>query len=242
MVDANDVVIRIKEFKDLVKPPNSYSPPSNLASQLNRSVLRVPVLASAVTDIFKANTDALTAASAGASGVFLTAAQVIPANGYLVLARGDAAQSGVRAVGANKYKDDDERARADNQTDIDFKYNVVESFVFPAAASDFQNFFRNGGTISLGYSDVATASAGVSKTTGYHGSRSDADLLALDPPETIAAGSVVISEIMWGRDAGLAAARKQIANGSNFTIRPTLIFRLMRTSGYSRLVGLLLAL
>ena len=72
----------------------------------------------------------------------------------------------------------------------------------------WQNFFRNGGTISLGYSDVALADAqktGKNKLTGYHGSRSDADLLALDPPETIAAGSVVISEIMWGRDKGLVS-------------------------------------
>ena len=155
-------------------------------------------------DIFKANTDALAAASAGGTGVFLGGGLVIPSNGYLVLARGAAADSGVRAVGANKYKDNDDRARADNLTDIDFKYNVVESFAFPAAAADLQNFFRNGGTISLGYSDVAAASTGKNKLTGYHGSRSDADLLALDPSETIAAGSVVINEIMWGRD-GTAA-------------------------------------
>ena len=200
LINANDVVIRVKTFNDLVLPPNSYRPPSNTASVLNRSVLRVRAHGGAVADILKANTDALAAASAGGTGVFIGGGLVIPSGGYLVLARGAAADSGVRAVGANKYKDNDDRARADNLTEIDFKYNVVESFAFPAAAADLQNFFRNGGTISLGYSDVALTSTGKNKLTGYHGSRSDADLLALDPPETIAAGSVVISEIMWGRD------------------------------------------
>ena len=50
---------------------------------------------------------------------------LIPANGYLVIASGDAAQSGVRTVTANKYKDNDDRARADNQTDFDFMHNVL---------------------------------------------------------------------------------------------------------------------
>ena len=203
LITSDDVVIRVKPFNDMVKPANQFSPPSNLTSALNRSVLRVKVHGGAVADIFKTNTDALAAASAGGTGVFIGGGLVIPSGGYLVLARGAAADSGVRAVGANKYKDNDDRARADNLTEIDFKYNVVESFAFPAAAADLQNFFRNGGTISLGYTDVALIDAqktGKNKLTGYHGSRSDADLLALDPPETIAAGSVVISEIMWGRD------------------------------------------
>ena len=205
LINSDDVVIRVKPFNDLVLPPNSFTPPSNLTSALHRSVLRVRVHGGAVTDIFKANTDALAAAAAGASGVFINGGLVIPSEGYLVLVRGTEAESGVRAVSANKYKDDDDRARADNLTDVDFKYNVAYGFAFSAAASDFQNFFRNGGTISLGYSDVALASTDKSKVTGYHGSRSDADLLALDPPETIAAGSVVISEIMWGRDEAFDA-------------------------------------
>ena len=212
LVDASDVVIRIKEFKDRVKPPNSYSPPSNLTSQLNRSVLRVPVLGGAVrADILKANTDALAAAGAG---IFLGGAQIIPANGYLVLARGavdatdaDVEESGVRAIAAAKYADDTTRTRAINQTDADFSANVVYKVAFPAA--DLANFFRNGGTISLGYNDVPLAAAGASKTTGYHGSRSDAVLLALATPETIANGSVVINEIMWGRD-GVATSSQWI--------------------------------
>ena len=228
------MVIRVKAFTDLVKPPNSYSPNTALALAQNRAVLRVSVHLGAVrADIFKANTDALAAASAGGTGVFLGGGLVIPSNGYLVLARGAAADSGVRAVGANKYKDNDDRARADNLTDIDFKYNVVESFAFPAAAADLQNFFRNGGSISLGYSDVAAAATGKNKLTGYHGSRSDAATGA----ETIAAGSVVINEIMWGRDG--TATKSQWIELHN---RPTRIFRLMPKSGHSRLVGLLLAL
>ena len=118
-----------------------------------------------------------------------------------------AAVSGVRAVGANKYKPITMLLGhvPINLTDIDFKRQCsgVGLRSLPLLLI-WQNFFRNGGTISLGYSDVAAASAGKSKLTGYHGSRSDADLLALDPSETIAAGSVVINEIMWGRD-GTAA-------------------------------------
>ena len=205
LITSDDAVIRVKPFNDLVIPANSFTTPSNLASALNRSVLRVRVHGGAVTDIFKANTDALAAAAAGASGVFIGGGMVIPSEGYLVLVRGTEAESGVRAVSANKYKDDDDRARADNLTDVDFKYNVAYGFAFSAAASDFQNFFRNGGTISLGYSDVALASTDKSKVTGYHGTRSDADLAGLTPPETIAAGSVVISEIMWGRDEAFDA-------------------------------------
>ena len=205
LVNANDVVIRIQTFSDRVLPPNSYRPPSNLASQLNRSVLRVPVLGGAVTTVVPAtaNEVAFNAANAGGRAAYLPGATVIPANGYLVLARGDAAQSGVRAVGAAKYADDATRTRAVNLTDADFSANVVHSFAFPAAAADFSNFFRNGGSISLGYSDVPLAAADASNTTGYHGSRSDAELAELDPPETIATGDIVISEIMWGRDAGL---------------------------------------
>ena len=199
LINSDDVVIRVKEFNDLVKPANSFRPPNNLTSALNRSVLRVPVHAGAVrADINKPNTDALNAAGAGGSGVFLGGGLLIPSDGYLVLVRGDAAMSGVRAVSANKYKDNDNRARADNLTDIDFKYNVVHSFAFPAAAADFANFFRNGGTISLGYMDVPEAAAGKNKVTGYHGSRKAED-------EKIVAGSVIINEIMWGRDAGLGA-------------------------------------
>ena len=200
LTNGDDVVIRVKAFNDLVKPANSFNPPSNLASALNRSVLRVPVHAGAVRgDITKSNVDALNAAGAGGAGVFLTGGLVIPANGYLVLARSTEANSGVRTVSRNKYKDNDNRERADNQTDIDFKYNVEYSFNFSNAANDFANFFRNGGTISLGYNDIPEASAGKSKVTGYHGSRKAED-------EGIAAGAVVINEIMWGRDDSLGDA------------------------------------
>ena len=202
LTSGDDVVIRVKGFNDLVKPPNSYNPPDNLASALNRSVLRVPVHGGSVTNIAKSNTDALAKAGAGSTGVFLPGGTLIPANGYLVLVRGDADMSGVRSVGANKYKDNDDRARADNITDVDFMYNTVFEFGFPAAASDFENFFRNGGTVSLGYSDIAAADVGKNKQTGYHGTRKDEDLAALTPPETISAGVVVINEIMWGRDEG----------------------------------------
>ena len=197
LANADDVVIRVKSFNDLTIPGKPFSPPSNHALIQNQTVLRVRVNSTAVKDApSKGNTDTL----GNIANYKLDGGLLIPAKGYLVLVRGTAETSGVRDVSRDKYKDNDSRERADGQTDIDFKYNVVFEANFPDPADDLANFFRNGATISLGYSDVPETSVDKSKKTGYHGSRSDEDLAALTPPETIDVGDVVISEIMWGRD------------------------------------------
>lgn len=197
LTNANDVVIRVTSFEDLVIPSNRYTPPNNLASAINRSVLRVSVhpgyvvkSADAVTsDATKANRDNLRG-----NEVFVPGESVVPSGGYLVLVRGaNQDASGVRNVGAGKYKDNDNRERADNLTDIDFKYNVKYGVGFRGAGDNLELFFRNGGTITLRYKDAPDSTIAKSKTTGYHGSRKAAD-------EGVADGTLVISEIMWGTD------------------------------------------
>ena len=78
----------------------------------------------------------------------------------------------------------------------------------PFPADDLDNFFRNGGTLNLGYADIPAATGSGhddakaqdklkdGKThpdyTGYDGATTNA----------YAAGALIINEIMWGLDAG----------------------------------------
>ena len=198
-----DVVIRVQAFNDMVIPANRYRPPSNIASTLNRSVLRVPVDPLATTTDVQSRDAATEANRDGRRGneVFIGGGQIVPAGGYLVLARGaDEATSGVKSVTAEKYKDtanDDgtpKREPADNLTAIDRKYNVNYGVAFPA--SDLALFFRNGGTIELRYNDAPKNTVDKSANkTGYDGART---------AEGITEHSLVISEIMWGTDNGKA--------------------------------------
>ena len=192
-----DIVLQVKRFEDMVVPPNWYEPPNNLALIANRSVLRVQVrggtaaksVATVTNEATKANRD-----NKRTNEVFIPGGLVVPSGGYLVLARGaDQAASSVRSVGNKKYKNEDGRKRADNQTDIDFKYNVQYGVDFPYPGDNLELFFRNGGTITLRYKDAPDSTTAVNKETGYHGARKAAD-------EGIVENSLVISEIMWGTD------------------------------------------
>lgn len=214
--NGNDVVIRVKPFNDLVKPANRFNPPSNLASALNRSVLRVSVHPGAVkgtaAGIFE-GTDAYKNTAAQGHEYQIPGGTFIPANGYLVIARGDAAMSGIRGVSADKFKDEDGRNRADNQTDFNFMHNVIHSAGFPYPGDDLDAYFRNGGTISVGYKDIPDRPDSKNKKTGY---------IANDTA-TVAAGDVIINEIMWGRDEGAAAAdrvKSQWIELRNMTDKP----------------------
>ena len=82
-------------------------------------------------------------------------------------------------------------------------YNTMGlGLLFPA--DDLDNFFRNGGTLNLGYADIpaatgsghddakAVAAAGHADDTGYAGATTNA----------YAAGALIINEIMWGLDFG----------------------------------------
>ena len=81
-------------------------------------------------------------------------------------------------------------------------YNVVYGFKLPFPADDLDNFFRNGGTINLVYADIVAATG--SGTDESKGPTKAADLTGytVATTNTYAAGTVIISEIMWGLDAG----------------------------------------
>ena len=142
---------------------------------------------------------------AGKGGVFdlnptlksLAGKLVIPANGYLVLVRGTADNSGVVNVSA-KLKE--------KLTDAQKLYNVVYEFALPQPGPDLDNFFRNGGTIRLIHGDLPAATGSgtdESKAAPEKDDKPDtahADYAGYDGATTkaYAKGDVVISEIMWG--------------------------------------------
>ena len=144
----------------------------------------------------------------GTAGTFDNAANVkeitpklvIPAEGYLVLAKG---------------KKDASHGIADSPAILDKKplatqkkYNIAYEYSLPAPADNLSDFFRNGGTLTLAYSDIPQATTaknadgtlatavtgkevkGGDEDTGYYGATTNA----------YTKGSVVISEIMWGLD------------------------------------------
>ena len=123
----------------------------------------------------------------------LAANLVIPAGGYLVL--------GGTGVNASSAK------LAEKLTAASLLYNTTD-LALPFPADDLDNFFRNGGTLNLGYADItaatdsghddakAVAAADHADNTGYAGATTNA----------YAAGAVIINEIMWGLDGAQAIA------------------------------------
>ena len=195
---ADDVIITVKEFDDQVLPnPKTYRPLTErerktadrtsplLSTRLKqgREILTVPVIQAgsppAAPDIFKPSADARLPHEK-----FINEKLVIPANGYLVLASGTYAQAGILAAAAKI---------ADKKRAGETEYNTVEKFDPPYPGNDLANYFRNGATIQLVYQDIAGNTAGADAATGYAGASS----------ATIAPGSVIINEIMWGYDRGL---------------------------------------
>ena len=78
----------------------------------------------------------------------------------------------------------------------------------PFPADDLSNFFRNGGTLQLLHTDIAASTVAADADTGYAGATSGA----------AAAGSLRISEIMWGLDAaGVASTDSQYIEIQNTT-------------------------
>ena len=148
-----------------------------------REVLEVRVQTAAAVDIFKASTDHQ---AANPRLKFLPEKAVVPAGGYLVLARGKTDSdpiSGVVSVSAKP---------ADKKTAASKLYNVTYDFGLPFPADDLSNFFRNGGTLQLLHHDIAASTAGADADKGYAGATTG----------VVAAGSLKINEIMWGLDGG----------------------------------------
>ena len=122
---------------------------------------------------------------------------VIPANGYLVLARGktdSAPISGVVNVDAKIAK---------KLTAAQKLYNVVYDFGLPFPADDLSNFFRNGGSLSLVHADIPAATGSGHDEAKMPVAKDHADYTGYDGAATkaYAAGDVIISEVMWGLDA-----------------------------------------
>ena len=193
---ATFVEIRIKPFKDLVLPPNAWTPPTNLALIMERHLLRVSVALGAVEDIFAnleadATKTAVKAETKLGNEAFLTEKLVIPAEGYIVFATGTADQHGITASPA-ATKDKKTAAAAQKI------YNLKSEFELPV--SDLSTFLRNGGTIELFHRDIAANTTAKKDDNGYQAAS-----------KAYAPGAVVISEIMWGRDAsqGADAAKSQ---------------------------------
>ena len=215
---TDPVMISVKQFSDNVLPVgNRYVP---LTSQ-QKIATKLSTVAKAVRDMRVANEtlsvqvnsaeDAKIAAAktaydarqkgATVAGNFdsnpnlkaLDKALVIPANGYIVLARG-------KSDATDILNSDPKIAK--KLTAAQKLYNVKWEFSLPEPAANLQNYFRNGGTLQLVYADIPEATgsghddAKASKDgdtthadyTGYVGASSD----------PIAAGDVIINEIMWG--------------------------------------------
>ena len=228
LVAGSMVTVSIKQFADNVLPvPNMYVPLT--ASQRSATILTdaallarnarlanetVSVAAQTDADTTSAKAVALAAYETrsdddaddadgkGKNGVFdlnpnlkaVTSKLVIPAGGYLVLVSGkDEAVSGVRNVAATTVG---------KLTTAQKLYNVKYEFPLSFPADDLDSFFRNGGSISLVYADIVAATG--SGTDESKGPTAAADLTGytLATTNAYAAGAVIISEVMWGLDAG----------------------------------------
>ena len=118
---------------------------------------------------------------------------VVPAGGYLVLAA-DLGKAGIAASSAKLAEKVSAASKLYNTTGLGL----------PFPADDLDNFFRNGGTLNLGYADItaatgsghddskAVAAVGHADDTGYAGATTNA----------YAAGALIINEIMWGLNGG----------------------------------------
>ena len=112
----------------------------------------------------------------------------IPAGGFLVLV-GDREKAGI-ADSKSKTKD--------KLTAAQKLYNVT-SLGLPLEGADLDTFFRNGGTLTLGYADIPEATgSGHGDSKGKTGD--DATGYTAASTNAYAAGDLIINEIMWGLD------------------------------------------
>ena len=116
---------------------------------------------------------------------------VIPAGGYAVIVVDRAAAAIEDPLGTLKAK----------VTVAQNLYNVFDpgDDILPFPANDLDNFFRNGGTLTLGYADIAAATgSGTDESKGATGD--DATGYTAADSTAYATGAVIINEIMWGLD------------------------------------------
>ena len=228
---TGDITVSVGQFDDKVLPlPNTYLP---LSVQQRRATTFVETTETARVTRIMNSREALTvpllgvAADTTSKVALATAAYktrqedildkvsnaitlanklVIPAGGYLVITASTRVNAGI-ADPAGTLK-----AKVSAAQKL---YNVSESIVLPFPADDLANFFRNGGTLNLGYADITAATdsghddskatpekdgkpdTGHDDYTGYDGATTNA----------YATGAVIINEIMWGLDAGATTSQ-----------------------------------
>lgn len=206
------VTVSIKSFDDKVLPvPNMYTP-LTAVQRVSRTLADAEVT---VRDARLANetlmvrvnkaaapkTDATVAYEARqkvldgvTNDTTLGAKLVVPAGGYLVIHGADIGDTGIVDPGnkVNTKKLDPAKAL----------YNITKlSLTFPA--DDLDNFFRNGGTLNLGYADIPEATgSGHDDAKSPQADKAHADYTGYDGASTnaYAAGALIINEIMWGLD------------------------------------------
>ena len=203
------ITISVAQFDDKVLPiPRVYLPLSiqqrraitlpdaaevarDARIRNTREVTTVTSRGIAAVDIYEANQDIF---DANPNLKSLPAKLIIPAGGYLVLARGKTDSDPISGV-ANVSEKTKDRKNAAQQL-----YNVVYDFGLPFPADDLSSFFRSGGTLSLIYQDIPAATgSGHADSKGPTGD--DATGYTAASTNAYAAGAVIINEIMWGLDA-----------------------------------------
>ena len=210
---TGDLTVSIKQFEDHVKRVSyEYLPLSaerRVATTLSdedeaarnarlaNETITVAVNTAADTDVAAATAAYKTRQEdildKVANETSLTKQLVVPAGGYLVLAA-DLGKAGIAASSAKLAEKVSAASKDYNTTGLGLE--------FPA--DDLDNFFRNGGTLNLGYADItaatdsghdeskAVAAADHADDTGYAGATTNA----------YAAGALIINEIMWGLNGG----------------------------------------
>ena len=207
---TGDLIVSIKQFEDHVKRvSNKYLPltaeervattlgdaENARNARLANETITVTVNTAADTNVAAATAayEARDLVLAAVANEFLLGNKaVIPAGGYLVIAV-DLGKAGIAGSSAKLA----EKVSAASKL-----YNVFDpgDDFLPFPADDLDNFFRNGGTLNLGYADIpaatgsghddakAVAAADHADNTGYAGATTNA----------YAAGALIINEIMWG--------------------------------------------
>lgn len=210
-----DVVVSVKAFDDKVLPvPNRYVPLTDAQiaattlsgtqmvvrdARVMNETLTVRVNADADTTskgaLAKAAYDERQKVLDGVPNEITLANKTsIPAGGFLVLVA-DAGKAGIRASG-NKIND----VAKKNSPQADY---VIRGLGLPFPADDLANFFRNGGTLNLGYQDIEAATgSGHDDSKAPQADKAHDDYTGYDGASTNAypAGALLINEIMWGLD------------------------------------------
>ena len=214
------LTVSVAQFEDMVSPISKKYVPLSKAQRLDTTVPGDATVATSavarrnarimegrealtvrVHTITDANVAAATAAyearqtvlDANPDAKVLDNKLIIPAGGYLVLAKGKTDSDPISGV-ANVSM-----LTKDKKTAVQQLYNVKYEFGLPFPADDLDNFFRNGGTLNLAYADISAATgSGHADSKGATGD--DATGYTAATTNAYAAGAVIINEIMWGLD------------------------------------------